>query len=359
MLLGCYPRQWRANGRGDELLAVLLDAAEAAGRVRPSALDCLDVGIHGLAERLRAARVVVPDGVRLRISQVSVVLGSALTIFLTMFGELRIPGLSDGAPPYHLDAFLREDLGPFLTVGMPVYATWVLVLATYLFGAVRGCRELALIAVGLTFFAPLLAVLTHHQRPPGGLLATLALLGLGAAAAPAALIPTPRRRLVTAVAVVALTAVLIGWRLWSIREVPAALSRSWLSSRPMFYWNPNGTHLQINRALAGPATGLLVAAAVAALIVWPKRPAWLPVVAFVSVAVPCLRLGTTTFSAPHARLDALAWACAAVGLIAVNYVVGARWLRVRSRRRVRRRSGIASYRSAARGTLGITARPNL
>jgi hypothetical protein len=332
VLVGCYPKRWRANGRGDELVAVLLDSAEAAGRRRPSAADCLDVGIHGVGERLRSMGIVVPADVRLRVAQASIVLGSALSIFLMLAGELRVPGLSDGIPPNHLDLLLRQDLGPFLTVGVATYGVWLVLLAMYLLGQVHACRELGLIAVGFALLAPLLAVLTHHQRPPGGLLATLAVLGVGAAVTPVVPAPTPRRRYVTAGAVVAVTATLIGWRLWSLRDIPPTLSRSWLTSRPMLYWNPNGDHLQLNRALAGPATRLLIAAGVAAVIAWAWRPAWLPVVAFVSIPVSCLRLGTTTFSAPHARLNALAWTCAAVGLIVLNYVVATRYVRRLSRR---------------------------
>jgi len=356
VLLGCYPRRWRANGRGDELLAVLLDAADAAGRSRPSALDCLDVSVHGVAERLRLMGIVVPDGVRLRIGQVSVVLGSALAIFLVLCGELRVPGLSDGTSPNHLDAFLHRDLGPFLTVEVPAYATWLLLLTAYLVGARRARRELALIAVGLTLFAPMLAVLTHHQRPPGGLLASLAVLGVGAAVMPAAMVPTTPRRWVTAGGVLAVTATLIGWRLWSLRDIPPAYSRSWLTSRPMFYWNPNGDHLQINRALAGPATWLVIAAGVLALVVWVRRPAWLPVVAFVFVAVSCLRLGTTTFSAPHAQRDAVAWTCAAFGLIVLNYVVATRYLGARSHRRwVGQRDLIGAHLRTPGGEFGVSA----
>jgi hypothetical protein len=356
ILLGFYPRRWRANGRGDELLAVLLDSAEAAGRPRPSAADCLDVGLHGVGERLRLVGIVVPDDVRLRVAQVSIVLGSALSIFLMLAGEIRVPGLSDGTPPYHLDLFLRHDLGPFLTVGVATYAVWLVLLAMYLLGPVHACRELGLIAVAFAFLAPLLAVLTHHQRPPGGLLATLAVLGVGAAVTPIVPAPTPRRRFVTAGAVLAVTATLIGWRLWSLRDIPPTLSRSWLTSRPMFYWNPTGDHVQLNRALEGPATWLLIAAAVVALIAWAWRPAWLPVVAFTTVAVACLRLGTTTFSAPHARLNALALTCASVGVIVINYVVATRYVRWRLSRRFR--SQLSSQVASPDWVVGLGSSPH-
>jgi hypothetical protein len=142
--------------------------------------------------------------------------------------------------------------------------------------------------------------------------------------------------------VLALAGGLIGWRLWwSLRHIPPPpFSRSVLTSRPMFYWNPDGDHLQINRELAGVATWLLIVAAVVALIGWAWRPAWVPVVAFVSIAVACLRLGTTTYSAPHAQLNAVATTGAAVGLIVLNYVAARAYLRVRSRRRVRHREVI-------------------
>ena len=342
VLLGCYPRRWRANGRGEELLAVLLDATEAAGRLRPSAVDCLDVGIHGVAERLRTLAIVVPQSVRLRIAQLSVIVGASVATFLMLFGELRIPYLSDGTSPNHLDVFLRQGGQPFLTVGVAAYGTWLLVLITYLFGAVRASRELALISVGLTLLTPSLGLLTHHQRPPGGLLAAIAVLGLGAAVMPPAVPPTARRRLMTAAGVLGLTGALIGWRLWSLRHIPPGFSRSWLTARPMFYWNPNGDHLQINRALVAPATWLLIAAAALAVAGWYWRPVWLPVVAFAFVPLLCLRLGTATFSAPHAHRDAVVWTCAVAGLIPLNYVLARRFLKVRSHKRARYRDVVAA-----------------
>jgi hypothetical protein len=321
ILLKCYPRRWRADGRGEELLAVLLDAAEAAGRLRPTVADCWDVGSHGLVERLRRVCRLVSDDVRLRIAQVSVIVGAALAVFFVLFGEVRVPYLSDGVTPRHLDEFMRQGDGPFLTVGVAVYAAWFAVLASYLLGAMRPCRELALISVGLALLAPSLGLLTGHQRPPGGLLAAMAVLGLGAAAVPVKTRPTVARRVVTSVAVLGLVAALISWRLLALRHVPSGFARSWLMSRPMFYWNPNANHLQINRALAVPGTWLVLIATLLAIGRSYWNRAWLPVAAFSFVPLMCLRLGTATFSSPHTHRDALAWSCAATGLLLLNLLL--------------------------------------
>jgi hypothetical protein len=325
-LLKCYPRRWRADGRGEELLAVLLDAAEAAGRLRPTIADCWDVGTHGLVERLRRGCRLMSDDVRLRIAQVSVIVGAALAVFFVLFGELRIPQLSDGVTPNHLDEFLRQGGSPFLTVGVAAYAAWFAVLASYLLGAIRPCRELALISVGLVLLAPSLGVLTGHQRPPGGLLAAMAVLGMGAAVTPVRTRPTVARRVVTSVAVLGLLAALISWRLLALRHVPPGFARSWFMSRPMFYWNPNGDYLQINRALAVPGTWLVLVATLLAIgrSYWSR--VWLPVAAFSFVPLMCLRLGTATFSSGHTHRDVLVWSCAAAGLLLLNAVLARRLL---------------------------------
>ncbi|ABW13506.1 hypothetical protein Franean1_4119 [Parafrankia sp. EAN1pec] len=66
-LLRCYPRRWRQDN-GDEVVATLLDAADADGRTRPTPGDVADLVVHGLAARCGASLGLVPAAVWHRIA---------------------------------------------------------------------------------------------------------------------------------------------------------------------------------------------------------------------------------------------------------------------------------------------------
>jgi hypothetical protein len=351
VLVKTYPRTWRANGRDQELLSFLLDSAATTGRTRPTLGDSLDVAFHGLGERLRTAEIVLPSAVRAPIARVCLSAGLGLSIFLTVAGELRIPGLSDGQSPFVLDDWLRRGWGPFLTIGIAVYIGWFITLARYVGGSNHGARELAAITAAITLATPALSLLTNHQRPPGGLLTALAILALGVTLLPAGSETTWRARLWPVAAGVLLALTLLAWRIHRLDEPNIHFPRDIRSSRTMFYWDPDGDRLQINRAIATPAIWLVLAAVVIGVGLWHWNKIWLPVASFLFVPALTLRLGTSHFSTPNSARDAAIWSAAALGLIVVNGVVIARVLR---RPWTRRRSDTAATQDVDSGrvTLG-------
>jgi hypothetical protein len=323
-LIHTYPRRWRRGGRDDELLAVLLDSAATAGRRTPDVSECLDVAAHGLAERLRPVSVIFSAPTRARLAQLALIVGTALSLFFMLGGELRVPGFSDGMSPNHLDEWLRHGWGPFQTVGVLIYLSWFVVAVSYLFGDTRRTRELSLFALAITLFLPTIARLSDVQRPPGGVLAGLASLAVGVALLPSRWVITSRQRLASSAAVLALVGALIVWRYQGLDRA-APYPREWLKSRAMFYWNPNATHMQVNRDLARDGRWLVLLLVLGALVAWNIDRSWLPAAAYLLIPLSLLRLGTASFESPDAQLDALIWTCAVFGVLVANWLV-ARWL---------------------------------
>jgi hypothetical protein len=335
-LLMAYPRRWRANGRGEELMSLLLDSAAATGRTRPTVAESVDVVLHGMGERARDAEVVIPTASRAHLAEASLAAAFGLSAFLTLGGEVRVRGLSDGASPYAMDLFLRHTWGPFLTLGIAVYVAWFLAMIRYVAGSARGCRELAMIAGAITLAIPELSALTDHQRPPGGMLATLAVLALGTSLLPAEVDLRGRARLGPLTGGVLVLVGLLAWRVYCLNAPNPGLDRTIRASRTMFYWAPNDHHLQINRSIEGIATWAAIGLVVISLAIWYRDRTWLPAAAFLVVPLLTLRLGTPTFSGAHSSREAVIWIGAIAGLIVLHGMVLVRLLRLPWRKAIER-----------------------
>jgi hypothetical protein len=119
-LLRLYPAAYRAQ-RGEEIIATVLDAGDARGRV--SRRDLVDVAAHGIQMRLG----LTPDRFGGRVMDEAALpglaMGAALSVFLFIWGDW-LP-LAD--TPWQLGRF-----GPFLTVGPAIYLVWLVATATAL-----------------------------------------------------------------------------------------------------------------------------------------------------------------------------------------------------------------------------------
>ena len=293
LLLRAYPPSWRAYGRDDELLGVLLASLEASGRVTPSLADATNVVANGLATRVRLLDFVLPTVVRRHIAQVGLAAGTGASAFLLTGGELRIGGWSDGDSPGALDDWLPRPLGPFLTLGVILYALWFVTFGFYLAGQARRCREAAVVTCLLTVAMPTLASLSHHQRPPGGVLATLAVFALGVSALPSWPRISMTSRAGVIVGAAGLAGALAAWRATVILPPTIRSQADDLTSRTMFYWDPRGDRYQLSRALAGAALWVAIGAVVLAAAYWYWDRSWLPVAGFLFIPATTMRLGTT------------------------------------------------------------------
>lgn len=213
-LLTCYPRRWRQE-HGDELVATLLDVADADGQSRPSLRDVADLVAHGLAARFGASLGLVPSAVRYRITVLALASVVMLSCGLFVVAEV-LPEPYTARGGYMPGTGMT--FGPFVTVGAAVYPFPVAAFVAALLGARRAARAL----LGLTCLAVCAAVLvaawTDVERPQLYLLVVLCLLaamsaagvaGAGAAAA------VRRRDLIVAAALVglflAVAAAYSGW----------------------------------------------------------------------------------------------------------------------------------------------------
>lgn len=198
-LLTCYPPRWRQEHE-DEIVATLLDVADAGGRTRPSAGEVANLVAHGLAARLGASRGLVPAVVRHRVAVLALASVATLSLSLFVVAEvLPVPRpVLGGYGPY------RSGLtfGPFVTLGAALYPLPVLAFAAAVAGARRTSRAL----LGLTFLAVCAALpaaaWSDAERPMLYLLVTLGLLaGMAAVGMPPAV---PRRDLFAATALIGL-----------------------------------------------------------------------------------------------------------------------------------------------------------
>lgn len=335
MLLRAYPLSWRANGRDDELLGVLLDSLDAAGRATPSVADATNVIANGLATRARVIDLVLPDLVRRRIAHVGLAAGAGASAFLLTAGEIRIDEWSDGHSPGVLDDRLRPTLGSFLTLGVVLYVLWFVTFGLFVAGRVRECREAAAVTCLFAVAMPTLATLSHHQRPPGGVLATLAVFAFGAAALPSWTTASAASRVAVCVGATALTGALVAWRVKVMHTSGVRAVAVDIRSRTMFYWDPRGDRYQLSRALAGAAQWVAIGAVVVAAALWYWDRSWLPVAAFLIIPATTMRLGTTTLDAhrpAHPGLYSGLTIAAVVVAIAVHGLLVGRVLRLPWRR---------------------------
>lgn len=203
-LLRAYPARWRAE-REQEVLSVLLDAAEAEGRQRPAAGEVADLVGHGLLARL-GGRL---DS-RARETTALLALASLTTVLLLCLfvGEWWPWPVAERAPEDRPVSAWPGTPGPFNTVAGPVVAAMLAGPVLAVLGRARAARLVLLVSVPVVLSLPVLAALLDLRRPAAWALAALVGFAVLSLAAPV------RRPVALSGLTAALTAVLVV-ALWS------------------------------------------------------------------------------------------------------------------------------------------------
>ncbi|WP_432990902.1 hypothetical protein [Dactylosporangium sp. CA-233914] len=154
-----YPADYRRE-RGSELVDTYLSLA-APDRKRPSAADVVDLAVGGLRQHLRIAQGLGP-GFRLA----GVLALATLAAFAT--GWAIFEAVVPWAPWF-------RQRGPFLSLGVPVWAAWLLAVVVHVVAPGRWFRW----AVGLAVLVTAgVAMLTETYRPPLFVLLPQLVLGI-------------------------------------------------------------------------------------------------------------------------------------------------------------------------------------
>ncbi|MER7419150.1 hypothetical protein ABT346_20605 [Micromonospora peucetia] len=163
-LLRAYPAEYR-RARGAEIVDTYLDLA-GPGRRWPSQADAADLLRGGLRQRLRAAGAadLIP-GVRLA-AVLAFLTATALAAVWSVL-ELHPPPAKWGVP----------SAGPFVSLGIGVWAAWLLAAVVYAAAPGRWTRRAVALALLLTVAVVPVAALAGLPHPP--LLVLLPQVGLG------------------------------------------------------------------------------------------------------------------------------------------------------------------------------------
>jgi hypothetical protein len=179
-LLLTYPKRWR-EVHGEEALSVLMDAAEARERHRPSAADAADLLGHGLLARLALATGRLDARARETAAVLAMASLTALLLLTLLMGEWW--PWPAGGPDAPLASWPGTP-GPFHTLGGPVVAAAIGVPVLVLLGRPRAARAgLAIVLPALALLPAATAVL-DLRRPALWTLAALVAFGLLSLAAP-------------------------------------------------------------------------------------------------------------------------------------------------------------------------------
>jgi len=157
-----YPADYRRE-RGSELVDTYLSLT-APDRKRPSAADVADLAAGGLRQHLRIAQGLGP-GFRLA----GLLALTTLAVFAT--GWAIFEAVASTAPWYRRD-------GPFLSLGVPAWAAWLLAVVVHVAAPGRWFRWAAGLAVLVTAGVVPAAMLTGLPRPPLYVLLPYLVLGI-------------------------------------------------------------------------------------------------------------------------------------------------------------------------------------
>ena len=170
-LLRWYPGAYRAR-RGAEMLATMLDAADASGRTAPGRRERVDVACRGIQVRLG----LTPDHLTGDVLVIAAPVAIGVAFALAAAGLL----LGETGPHFHGSRYF----GPFTSTGVVIYSFAALSGVLQLLGHARAARRASLVCALACLIALPLGHLRSSPRPPLYFLALVAGLSTITALAP-------------------------------------------------------------------------------------------------------------------------------------------------------------------------------
>jgi hypothetical protein len=145
-----YPRSWRA-ANADAIVGVMLDQAEAEGRVVPSRGELRDLAGSAIRTRIES---VAPRAVRDRVAAVALAIGTAYALVMLIGAEWAPFATSGPANQWMLPddgSSWREPssvgFGPFASALVIVYALWIVAFVLVLLRLARAATALLLLTI--------------------------------------------------------------------------------------------------------------------------------------------------------------------------------------------------------------------
>lgn len=264
-LLRCYPRAWRQQHE-DEVVGVLLDQAEAAGRATVTVGAAVDLVGHGLEERAESLLRWWPRRWREQTAVVALVAAAGLSLLLLVGEVIGAQARPPAEEIHHYGQYFIS--GPFLTVGVGLYLALMSAALLVVLGRGPVARLLVVAAVGDTLW------MRHSWGYPLPQLQVQVLLG-GLALLAALATVRPSRRVSRGM--VGLGAGFV-----------VALGVGILLSRPVLGWSVGTMSTSGNVAFAVLATVLPFvggAAVVVAALEGHRHPGWPAAIAVAAVPV--------------------------------------------------------------------------
>lgn len=126
-----YPKRWRAENE-DVVVGTLLDVAQEGRQRTPTRSDLRSLHLHGLAAHFRFLDRVLTSAIRDRVSAIALGTGFAISAWAIFF-EL-VNGRDVGRFANEYGRGVATTFGPFASLGIILYITWVLAFGAALLG---------------------------------------------------------------------------------------------------------------------------------------------------------------------------------------------------------------------------------
>jgi len=129
--LSWYPRRWR-DANEDAVVGTLLDVADESGERTPSKSDLRSLRLHGLAAHFTFLGRILTPAIRDRVSAIALGTGFALSAWAAFFEVANARGLDRfSSLSGHGTA---TTFGPFVSLGIILYLTWLIAFTTSFLG---------------------------------------------------------------------------------------------------------------------------------------------------------------------------------------------------------------------------------